>query len=243
MLGLAQMVSAKTACTSMSIPRPEPTARLRTFQSWYGCESDPSSTGQDADDSYGGSFTSGAASFYDPTLLMAEGLGSDRPFIFVGLNYRLGALGFPYGSEIAENNAANLGLRDVQKGLEWVQDHIWAFGGNPDQVTVFGESAGAILISLLYLQPDLKLFKSAIMESGAQSTAPLGPTGSTWQGPYNALVDYAGCNTTASTNSTTGNSTSAANFTSSFDCLKSIPASQLLLAQERTQELPQYSLA
>jgi carboxylesterase type B len=179
---------------------------------------------------------------------MSEGLGSHRPFIFVGLNYRLGAFGFPYGEEIAENNAANLGLRDVQKGLEWVQEHIWAFGGNPDQVTVFGESAGAILISLLYLQPDIKLFKSAIMESGAQSTAPIGPTGSTWQGPYNALVNYAGCNTTALTNgtasnSTAGNSTSAANFSSSFECLKSIPASQLLLAQQRTQQLPQYSLA
>lgn len=172
---------------------------------------------------------------------MTQAATTERPIVFVALNYRLGVLGFPYGEEVAENNAANLGLRDVQKGLEWVQEHIRAFGGNPDQVTVFGQSAGAILISLLYLQPELNLFKSAIMQSGAQSTAPIGPTGSTWQGPFDALVNFAGCNTSA--NSTMGNATLAGNFTSSFECLKSLPAAQILAAQQRVQQVPQYSSA
>jgi carboxylesterase type B len=104
-------------------------------------------------------------------------------------------------------------------------------------VTVFGESAGAILISLLYLQPDIALFKGAIMESGAQSTAPIGPTGTTWQGPYDLLVEYAGCSGNAS-----ANSTSASN-ASSFDCLKALPADQILAAQEKVKQIPQYSLA
>jgi hypothetical protein len=82
-----------------------------------------------------------------------------RPFIFVSLNYRLGIFGWGWvarhrvqingtarrwsdssswcrsGAEIAQNNAANLGLRDVTKGLQWVQENIWAFGGNPSEAS------------------------------------------------------------------------------------------------------------
>lgn len=166
---------------------------------------------------------------------MKQAIDSDRPVIYVAINYRLGVLGFPYGQEAAANGAANLGLRDVKKGLEWVQEHIWAFGGNPDDVTIFGQSAGAILISYLYLQPEINLFKRAIMHSGAPSTVPIGPTDSTWQIPYDRLVDFAGCNTAAKGNSSMGNSTLAGDFDNSFDCLKSLPGDQLLAAQIRAQ--------
>jgi carboxylesterase type B len=155
----------------------------------------------------------------------------------------------------------------VQKALEWVQANIWAWGGDPEQVTVFGQSAGAILTSLLYLQPDIDLFKQAIMHSGAQSTAPLTQTDVNWQGPYDALVQFAGCDVTAVQNNTatgsTGsnstnvsgsggevnatnpiaNGTNSTGFSSSFECLKALPAQELFVAQERTRNLPQYQLS
>ncbi|WRT64599.1 uncharacterized protein IL334_001532 [Kwoniella shivajii] len=184
---------------------------------------------------YGGSFTSGSASLYNATALEAYAAKTGRPFIFVALNYRLGTFGWPYGSGFAENGAANLGLKDIKKGLEWVQENIWAFGGNPDQVTVFGESAGAIAISLLYLDENINTFKGAIMESGAQSTLPLGPTASTWEDVYQALLQATNCSSTppsASTaNTTTSPSTQSNSTSSGFDCLKALPADALLKGQ------------
>lgn len=92
---------------------------------------------------------------------------------------------------------------------------------------MFGESAGAILISQLYLCPSINLFKSAIMESGAPSSSPLGPTSSTWQGPYDSVVKLTNCSST--------------NNQSTFDCLKALPVDVLLAAQVATTKLPQYS--
>ncbi|WWC86721.1 uncharacterized protein L201_001599 [Kwoniella dendrophila CBS 6074] len=164
---------------------------------------------------YGGSFTSGNINIYNATALEAFAAKTGKPFIFVALNYRLGAFGWPTGSGFAENNAANLGLKDIKKGLEWVQENIWAFGGNPDQVTVFGESAGAIAISLLYLDENINTFKGAIMESGAQSTTPIGPTASTFEDAYQALLVATNCSgsASASTSPATAGSPSTSNST------------------------------
>ncbi|KAK8847567.1 hypothetical protein IAR55_005426 [Kwoniella newhampshirensis] len=180
---------------------------------------------------YGGSFTSGSASQYNASFLEAYAAQTGKPFIFVALNYRLGAFGWGYGSGFAENGAANLGLKDIRKGLEWVQQNIWAFGGNPDQVTVFGQSAGAIAISLLYLDPEVKLFKSAIMESGAQSTLPIGPTASTWNSAYQYLLQQTNCTTIAASNSTSGANATAGNSTTPWQCLKNLPSESLLRGQ------------
>lgn len=166
---------------------------------------------------YGGSFTAGDVTPYDPTYLQLYADATDRPFIFVELNYRLGVFGWGYGSGFAENGATNLGLKDIRKGLEWIQDNIWAFGGDPSQVTVFGESAGAIAISLLYLDESINTFKGAIMESGAQSTLPLGPANSTWEDAYDYLLAATNCS-------------SVANETQ-FECLKELPAASLLQGQ------------
>ncbi len=163
---------------------------------------------------------------------MAQGLETKKPVVIVTINYRLGIFGFGYGAEIAANNAANLGLKDAIASLQWVQDNIKAFGGNPNEVTVFGESAGAILISLMYLNPGINLFRSAIMESGAQSTAPIGPTSSIYQGPYDATVKFANC--TVSNGTASGNQ-------STFECLKALPAFALLNATLATLALPEYA--
>ena len=181
---------------------------------------------------YGGSFQSGSASFYNASFLMAEAIESDKPVIIVTVNYRLGILGFGYGEEIAANGAGNLGIKDVISSLEWVQENIWAFGGDPHSVTAFGESAGAIIISLLYLNPTFNLFRAAILESGSQATAPITPVGTDWQGPYDAVVKFSGCSVP--------NTTLAGN-QSTFDCLKALPASVILNATLETVALPMYS--
>jgi cholinesterase len=113
--------------------------------------------------SYGGSFTSGSVALYDGSAIVATSAQAvcpgpqntntltkqEKPVIVVAVNYRLGILGFgyvqhfptlaeadfSYGDEIAENNAANLGLRDQIKALEWVKQNIWAWGGDPDRVS------------------------------------------------------------------------------------------------------------
>jgi para-nitrobenzyl esterase len=93
--------------------------------------------------------------------------------VVVTLNYRLGSLGFlALGDEGARFGAVeNRGLLDQIAALTWVRDNIEAFGGNPEDVTVFGESAGATSVSLLLATPSAKgLFKRSIMQS---STAPL----------------------------------------------------------------------
>jgi para-nitrobenzyl esterase len=91
--------------------------------------------------------------------------------VVVTMNYRLGALGFlahPALAAAGTNGFGNWGLADQRLALEWVQDHIAAFGGDPANVTVFGESAGAMSIADLLAAPAAAgLFRRAILESGS----------------------------------------------------------------------------
>ncbi|KAJ0069357.1 hypothetical protein NL108_004171 [Boleophthalmus pectinirostris] len=109
---------------------------------------------------HGGGFTIGAASSYDGSALSAY-----EDVVVVGIQYRLGILGFLSTGE--KDMAGNYGLLDQVEALKWVQQHIHNFGGNPDQVTIFGESAGGMSVSLLYLSPlSNGLFHRGIAESG-----------------------------------------------------------------------------
>jgi para-nitrobenzyl esterase len=84
--------------------------------------------------------------------------------VVVTVEYRMGAFGFLYSDGISPN----LGLQDQVCALEWVQRHIADFGGNPGNVTIFGESAGATSVAYLMVMPSAKgLFHKAILESGA----------------------------------------------------------------------------
>lgn len=86
--------------------------------------------------------------------------------IVVSVNYRLGALGFLYLEN--ENAIGNQGLHDQILALKWVQKNIQKFGGDPNRVTVFGESAGSMSVGSLLLSPLAKgLFQNAISQSGA----------------------------------------------------------------------------
>src|SRR5207249_2892290 len=96
--------------------------------------------------------------------------------VVVTINYRLGVLGFvPFGGLWGDDRFDdNCGLRDQIAALEWVRDHIAAFGGDPDRVTIAGESAGALAVSLLMVSGK-QLFRGAIAQSGSLSLG-AGPT-------------------------------------------------------------------
>ncbi|XP_070551785.1 cholinesterase-like isoform X1 [Ptychodera flava] len=115
---------------------------------------------------HGGGFVMGSAThdgLYDATALAAIG-----DVIVVSLNYRLGVFGlFSSGDEHAPGN---YGMHDQVAALKWVNENIAAFGGDPDRVTIFGESAGAGSVDFLILSPlSDGLFHGAIMQSGTAS--------------------------------------------------------------------------
>lgn len=172
---------------------------------------------------------------YVSPFITKYGVDTKRPFLLVPINYRLGVFGWGNGAEMAANKAGNLGLRDQILALQWVKKNIAAFGGDPKKVTVFGESAGAISIACLMLNQTIDLFQGAIMMSGAQSTAPLGPTSQFWQTPFDMVANATGCR------NATSPTTAAANQTI-FDCVKAVPADKLLAAQIKVKSTITYSL-
>ena len=122
---------------------------------------------------HGGGFIEGSAvqqyegrTLYDGAVLAA------RNTVFVSLNYRLGALGFMaqrdlLGESPDQPQSGNYGLLDQIAALQWVHDNIAAFGGDPDRVTLFGESAGGISTCALLAAPAARgLFHRAIIQSG-----------------------------------------------------------------------------
>jgi para-nitrobenzyl esterase len=117
---------------------------------------------------YGGGFAAGSSSEprQDGTHLAQQGV------VVVSMNYRLGIFGFLALPELAKesgrNSAGNYGLLDQLAALKWVHENISAFGGDPENVTIFGESAGSFSVSALMASPLAKgLFHKAIGESGA----------------------------------------------------------------------------
>ncbi|CAA7263293.1 unnamed protein product [Cyclocybe aegerita] len=121
---------------------------------------------------YGGGFQNGLASIYNASAIVAQSVARGTPLIYVNYNYRLGPLGFPQGQEADDKHALNLALKDQLAALEWVQANIGVFGGDENKVTVFGESAGAIMTAVLFLNsPTEKFARAAIFESGSAATA------------------------------------------------------------------------
>jgi para-nitrobenzyl esterase len=109
---------------------------------------------------HGGAFTggSGAVPAYSGAAFARDGV------VLVTINYRLGADGFLWFGD----GVPNLGMLDQVAALEWVRDNIAAFGGDPANITIFGESAGAMSVCTLIAMPRAKgLFRRAIAESGA----------------------------------------------------------------------------
>ncbi len=122
---------------------------------------------------YGGGFGAGATSErnYSGENLAKKGV------VLVSIAYRVGILGFFVHPELSkenpENVSGNYGLLDMIAGLQWVRKNISAFGGDPDKVTIFGESAGGIAVSMLCASPLAKgLFQGAISQSGGNFGPP-----------------------------------------------------------------------
>ncbi|EJD02497.1 esterase 1 [Fomitiporia mediterranea MF3/22] len=152
---------------------------------------------------YGGGFSNGAALLYNGSAIVAQSVQRGSPVIYVNVNYRLGPFGFPQGAEAEAQGALNLGNKDILAALTWVQNNIAAFGGDKDRVTVFGESAGAILLAELLLDPQFNLARAAILESGSAASNGLFNTSShelVWQTLVSAVPECEG----ASSNATFG---------------------------------------
>ncbi len=122
---------------------------------------------------YGGGFSVGYTSdpMYNGAKLAKKGV------VLVSIAYRVGQLGFLAHPELSKESpnhvSGNYGLLDMIAGLKWIKQNIAAFGGDPDKVTIFGESAGGIAVSMLCASPLAKgLFQGAISESGGSFGPP-----------------------------------------------------------------------
>jgi len=161
---------------------------------------------------YGGSYASGGNldPRYNTSFIVEASVEAGTPMIAVAINYRLHGWGFLWSKELQEDGAGNLGLRDQNFALRWINENIASFGGDPTKVTIWGESAGAGSVGaqlLAFGGRDDKLFRAAITESGG----PLGfgayPTLAQHQPVYDSVVKAVGCS----------------NATSSLACLRQVP--------------------
>nr|XP_019955814.1 PREDICTED: acetylcholinesterase [Paralichthys olivaceus] len=140
---------------------------------------------------YGGGFYSGSSSLdvYD-----GRYLAHSETVIVVSMNYRIGAFGFLalHGSSEAPGN---VGLLDQRMALQWVQDNIHFFGGNPKQVTIFGESAGGASVGFHLLSPDSRsTFTRAILQSGVPNCPWASVTPAEARRRATLLAKLVGCN-------------------------------------------------
>ncbi|KAN0094321.1 Alpha/Beta hydrolase fold [Tylopilus felleus] len=175
---------------------------------------------------YGGGFENGDASAYNGTQIVSRSLSLKSPVIFVSFNYRLNAFGFLGGKEVQAAGVGNLGLLDQRLALEWVQKYISHFGGNSQQVILWGESAGSISVMLQMVAYDGQLnglFRGVVMESGAASPIhdiAFPPA----QEKYNFLLERTNCTSASDT----------------LDCLRQAPYESIRDAVLQTPPLLSY---
>lgn len=156
---------------------------------------------------HGGGLTNGGSSDprYNTSFIVQQSVEMGTPMVVASINYRLHAWGFLWSDEIKADGAGNLGYRDQHMALQWVHDNIAAFGGDPDKVTIWGESAGGRSVAaqiLAYGGRDDHLFRAAIMESGTGYETDFGEvptTGLGWQEYYSTLVSKTNCTDAADT--------------------------------------------
>ncbi|KAI0742072.1 alpha/beta-hydrolase [Daedaleopsis nitida] len=169
-------------------------------------------------------FTSGSTSQMTGDAVVQRSIELNQPVIFAAMNYRINVFGFLGGKEVKETGVGNLGLHNQCEGLQWINKHIEAFGGDPAKVTLWGPSSGAISTALQMVTNggDTEgLFRGAIMNAGS----PI-PTGDiTYQQPYyDTIVEHTGC----------------ANTTDTLDCLRHVPADTLAAAAGTIPNLLEY---
>ncbi|KAH6857129.1 Alpha/Beta hydrolase protein [Chaetomium sp. MPI-CAGE-AT-0009] len=144
---------------------------------------------------HGGSFWAGDS--HDPTILpdalVLESVRNGLPVIHVAMNYRLGFFGFAQSDALRSEGSANAGLRDQRLAMEWVRDEIAQFGGDPDKITIFGQSSGGLSVGMhimAYGGAKPAPFQQAICQS--QALEP-GIRGTFTIDAMQAVVDHVGC--------------------------------------------------
>lgn len=195
--GVREAKAYGPACMQMQSPRPGATPMAQSedclyLNVWAPAAAKPGQKLPVMVWIHGGSFTGGAGSvpFYDGSHF------AERGVILVTVNYRLGRLGFfahPALTAESPNGAlGNYGIMDNIAALKWVKANIAAFGGDPNNVTAFGESAGGILVNFLMTAPEAKgLFQKAISQSGFGRSAGLPIRGDAARTGEKAGVAYA----------------------------------------------------
>src|SRR5215472_9445006 len=164
---------------------------------------------------HGGALVTGESNDYDPAALVKDGV------TVVTINYRLGALGFLAHPALADANgqSGDYGLMDQQAALRWVQRNIPSFGGDPRNVTVFGESAGGLSTLSQVASPQARgLFERAIAESGSYNLTQASLA--TAEASGEAFAAKAGC----------ASQTAA--------CLRSLPVSTILASENTAGYTP-----
>jgi para-nitrobenzyl esterase len=142
-------------CLVMNIWTPNPSPGRRPVMVWL----------------HGGGYRSGSGSY---SIYEGRELARKHDVVAITVNHRLNAFGFMYLSHFGGKwaSASNVGMLDIVAALEWIRDNIAVFGGDPGNVTIFGQSGGAGKVSTLMAMPAAKgLFHRAIAQSGAALTA------------------------------------------------------------------------
>ncbi|KAH9450129.1 hypothetical protein Pst134EA_026839 [Puccinia striiformis f. sp. tritici] len=142
-----------------------------------------------------GGFNYGVSWQLTPKFLVKKSMDMGMPVIHVTANHRLNAFGFLGGKEVGEAGVGNLGLKDQRLTLEWIKTHISQFGGDPDKVTIYGESSGAISVShhlLAFKGQHNNLFRAAICHSG--TAIPIGKlSDGAGQQAFDHIAKYVDC--------------------------------------------------
>ncbi|KAJ5565121.1 Triacylglycerol lipase (LipA) [Penicillium frequentans] len=152
---------------------------------------------------FGGGWQQGSTADprYNMSYIIQQSAENGKPVLGVSINYRLAAFGFLDSKEVRAEGNTNLALRDQRTAMHWVKKNIEAFGGDPDKITIWGESAGAYSVGdhLVTNGGDNEgLFRAAIMDSGNAVGPPY--NGTEWHQPmYDGIVERAGCSNTTNT--------------------------------------------
>lgn len=167
---------------------------------------------------YGGGFTTGSIyqSSYNPAGLLLSAKSHDTPVIYAAMNYRLNLFGFASTSALLSENSVNVGLLDQYLALQWIKANIHLFGGDANNITIFGESAGAFSVGsqiVAYGGSREPLFQRAIMESGS-ATSVLGQAGNVTFENTLAIADLTNC--------------TSSNAAAELECLRALPVETLL---------------
>lgn len=186
-------------------PQPAPTAPLPVMVWFHGGSNVTGSTGDEIP------FVNPPTLFYN-----GRGLVEEAGVVVVTANYRLGVMGFfaheALSAESSDSASGNQGLLDQRMAMKWVRDNIAAFGGDPRNVTIFGESAGAFDVCFHVASPGSRgLFDGAISQSGGCTTALR--TRQTAEAEANVFAEAMGCGDAADV----------------AGCLREVPVADLLM--------------